>query len=126
MPDRPGYAFVWGTEMQRLLACRQPFVLVYDRVGNDESADDRRVRRAWLHRHQLALSTYCRGLIVLQANVQQRTATRVAALALSAGSGLRVMVISNARVAAELVPILLKGQHAAARPPASGARHARS
>jgi hypothetical protein len=108
----PGYAFSWGAEIQRLLARREPFVLVYGSAAGVESVDDRLLRSAWLRRHQLALGAYCRGLIVLQADIEKRAATRLAALALSAGSGLRVMVISSARVAAELVPVLLKGQAA--------------
>jgi hypothetical protein len=103
--------------MQRLLAADEPFVLLHDNMLERELPDDRRLRETWLRRHQLAVRARCRGLIVLQPEVAKRAATRLAARALSGGSGLRVMVVSSARVAAELVPILLKGRGVGAGEP---------
>jgi hypothetical protein len=47
-------------------------------------------------------------MIVVEPDVAKRIATRRAALDLTAGTGLRIIVVSTARVALELVSVLLK------------------
>jgi hypothetical protein len=90
---KPGYAFAWRVEMQRLLALKTPFVIVSEH-GAVETIDDTRLRTAWLRSQSATLSAYCRGFIVTQ------------------DSGVRTVVVSSMRVAVDLAPVLLK--HSAA------------
>ena len=52
---KPGYAFAWRAEMQRLLALKTPFVIV-SRTCADETADDTRLRAAWLRSQATSLA----------------------------------------------------------------------
>jgi hypothetical protein len=104
---QPGYAFAWGVEMQRLLSLETPFVLVCNHHP-DETADDTRVRRAWLRSRQVALGLYCRGLIAIEPRIEARATTREAVRTATQGSGIRTVVVSSMRVAGELAPVLLK------------------
>jgi hypothetical protein len=104
---RPGYAFAWRVEMERLLAMNTPFVIISDHHA-DETADDTRLRAAWLRSRQSALGAFCKGMIVIEPRIEARAATREAVRAMAQGSGIRVMVVSSMRVAGELVPVLMK------------------
>jgi hypothetical protein len=120
---QPGYGFTWRAEMQRLLNHARRFVLVhessdsdaalehtggFDHADHSEGADDRRLRSIWLRANRAGLEQYCRGLLVIQADVHRRVQTRQVEMSLVAGSGLRVMVISSMQIAATLAPVLLK------------------
>jgi hypothetical protein len=108
---KPGFAFMWRAEMQRLLALKTPFVVVSEHTC-DETADDARLRAAWLRSQQAALAAYCRGFIVIEPRIEARASTRDAVRIATLGSGLRTVVVSSMRVAGELAPVLLK--HASA------------
>jgi hypothetical protein len=111
---QPGYAFAWRVEMQRLLSLNVPFVLVSDHHA-DETADDTRLRSAWLRSQRAALGLYCRGLIVIEPRIEARATTREAVRNATQGSGMRTVVVSSMRVAGELAPVLLK--HSASETP---------
>ncbi|WP_254073709.1 hypothetical protein [Burkholderia sp. S171] len=102
-----GYAFGWGAEMQRLLSLKTPFVIVSDHDA-DETADDTRLRSAWLRSHRDALALFCRGFIVIEPRIEARASTREAVRAATQGGGVRLVVVSSMRVAGELAPVLLK------------------
>lgn len=104
---QPGYAFGWGAEMQRLLSLKTPFVIVSDHDA-DETADDTRLRNAWLRSHRDTLALFCRGFIVIEPRIEARASTREAVRAATEGSGVRMVVVSSMRVAGELTPVLLK------------------
>jgi hypothetical protein len=104
---QPGYAFGWGAEMQRLLSLKTPFVIVSDHDAA-ETADDTRLRTAWLRSHRETLALYCRGFIVIEPRIEARASTREAVRAATQGSGVRMVVVSSMRVAGELTPVLLK------------------
>ncbi|HEV7820116.1 MAG TPA: hypothetical protein VGO84_02985 [Burkholderiales bacterium] len=104
---QPGYAFGWGAEMQRLLLLKTPFVIVSDHDAN-ETADDTRLRNAWLCSHRETLALFCRGFIVIEPRIEARASTREAVRAATEGSGVRMVVVSSMRVAGELTPVLLK------------------
>jgi hypothetical protein len=104
---QPGYAFGWGTEMQRLLSLKTPFVIVSDHDA-DETADDTRLRTAWLRSHRETLALFCRGFIVIEPRIEARASTREAVRVAMQGSGVRMVVVSSMRVAGELAPVLLK------------------
>ena len=104
---RPGYAFGWGAEMQRLLSLKTPFVIVSDHDA-DETADDTRLRNAWLRSHRETLALFCRGFIVIEPKIEARASTREAVRAATEGSGVRMVVVSSMRVAGDLAPVLLK------------------
>jgi hypothetical protein len=110
---KPGYAFAWSAQMRRLLALATPFVLVAEHDEN-ETADDARLRAAWMRTHRAMLAAYCRGLIVIEPRIAARATTRETLRTLTEGSGVRTVVVSSIRVAGELAPVLLK--HAAAAP----------
>jgi hypothetical protein len=104
---QPGYAFGWGAEMQRLLLLKTPFVIVSEHDA-DETADDTRLRSAWLRSHRETLALFCRGFIVIEPRIEARASTREAVRAATEGSGVRMVVVSSMRVAGELAPVLLK------------------
>src|SRR5471032_851336 len=104
---QPGYAFGWGAEMQRLLSLKMPFVIVSDHDA-DETADDTRLRNAWLRSHRETLALFCRGFIVIEPKIEARASTREAMRAATEGSGVRMAVVSSMRVAGDLAPVLLK------------------
>ena len=104
---KPGYAFAWSAQMRRLVALATPFVLVAEHDGH-ETADDARLRAAWMRTHRAALAAYCRGLIVIEPRIEARATTRDTLRALTEGSGVRTVVVSSMRVAGELAPVLLK------------------
>jgi hypothetical protein len=104
---QPGYAFGWGVEMQRLLSLKTPFVIVSDHDA-DETADDTRLRTAWLRSHRDTLALFCRGFIVIEPRIEARASTREAVRAATQGGGVRMVVVSSMRVAGELAPVLLK------------------
>ena len=104
---QPGYAFGWGAEMQRLLSLKTPFVIVSDHDA-DETADDTRLRSAWLRSHRDTLALFCRGFIVIEPRIEARASTREAVRFATEGSGVRMVVVSSMRVAGELAPVLLK------------------
>jgi len=104
---QPGYAFGWGAEMQRLLSLKTPFVIVSDHDA-DETADDTRLRNAWLRSRRETLALFCRGFIVIEPRIEARASTREAVRAATEGSGVRMVVVSSMRVAGELTPVLLK------------------
>ena len=103
----------------RLVALSTPFVLVAEH-DERESADDARLRAAWMRTHRATLAAYCRGLIVIEPRIEARATTRETLRSITEGCGVRTVVVSSMRVAAELAPVLLK--HTAAW----GARRARS
>ncbi|SAK63295.1 hypothetical protein AWB79_02987 [Caballeronia hypogeia] len=115
---RPGYAFAWSAQMRRLVALATPFVLVAEHDEN-ETADDARLRAAWMRAHRATLAAFCRGLIVIEPRIEARAGTRETLRAMTEGSGVRTVVVSSMRVAGELAPVLLK--HAVA-PGAAAAR----
>ncbi|SAK81247.1 hypothetical protein AWB77_04052 [Caballeronia fortuita] len=102
-----GYAFAWCAQMRRLVSLATPFVLV---AAHDESetADDARLRAAWMRTHRATLAAYCRGVIVIEPRIEARAATRETLRAVTDGSGVRTVVVSSMRVAGELAPVLLK------------------
>jgi hypothetical protein len=104
---QPGYAFGWGAEMQRLLSLKTPFVIVSGHDA-DETADDIRLRNAWLRSHRETLALFCRGFIVVEPRIEARASTREAVRAATEGGGVRMVVVSSMRVAGELAPVLLK------------------
>jgi len=104
---QPGYAFGWGAEMRRLLSLKAPFVIVSEHDAN-ETADDTRLRSAWLRSHRETLALFCRGFIVIEPRIEARASTREAVRAATQGSGVRMVVVSSMRVAGELAPVLLK------------------
>jgi len=81
---KPGYAFAWSTQMRRLVALSTPFVLVAEHDEN-ETADDARLRAAWMRTHRAILAAYCRGLIVIEPRIAARATTREALRALTEG-----------------------------------------
>jgi hypothetical protein len=97
--------------MRRLVALATPFVIVAEYDG-DETADDLRLRTAWLRTHRAQLASYCRGVIVIEPRIEARATTREALRVMTEGSGVRTVVVSGMRVAGELAPVLLK--HSAA------------
>lgn len=114
---RPGYAFTWRVEMQRLLALKTPFVVVSDHDAN-ETRDDTRLRAAWLRSAHAELGALCRGFIVIEPRIEARATTRDAVRQVMQGSGVRTVVVSSMRVAGELAPVLLK--HSAQQTALSG------
>jgi hypothetical protein len=104
---KPGYAFAWSAQMRRLVALATPFVIVAEYAA-DETADDLRLRAAWLRTHRAQLAAYCRGVIVVEPRIEARATTREALRAMTDGSGVRTVVVSSMRVAGELAPVLLK------------------
>ncbi|KND55599.1 hypothetical protein BPUN_2243 [Candidatus Paraburkholderia kirkii] len=98
-----GYAFAWSVQMRRLVALSTPFVLVAEH-DEQETADDARLRAAWMRTHRATLAAFCRGLIVIEA----RATTRETLRAMTEGTGVRTVVVSSMRVAGELAPVLLK------------------
>lgn len=54
---QPGYAFGWGAEMRRLLSLKTAFVIVSEHDAN-ETADDTRLRSAWLRSHRDTLALF--------------------------------------------------------------------
>lgn len=119
---RTGYAFAWSAQMSRLLALATPFVLAVEH-DERESADDARLRAAWMRTHRAVLATFCRGLIVVEPRIEARATTREKQRALTEGCGVRTVVVSSLRVAGELAPVLLKHSAPAAAPfPATRAR----
>jgi len=104
---QPGYAFAWGAEMQRLLTLTTPFVIVSEHCA-DETADDTRLRAAWLRSHRDVLARFCRGFIVIEPRIEARASTRETVRSVCDGSGVRTVVVSSMRVAGELAPVLLK------------------
>lgn len=110
---KPGYAFAWRAEMQRLLALKTPFVIVSEN-GADETPDDTRLRAIWLRSQATSLAAFCRGFIVIEPRIEARATTREAWRLTTQGSGVRMVVVSSMRVAGELAPVLLK--HAACDP----------
>lgn len=107
---QPGFAFAWAAQMHRLLALATPFVIVAEHA-DDETADDFRLRAAWLRTHRAGLGAHCRGFIVIEPRIEARATTRETLRQLTDGSGVRMVVVSSMRVAGELAPVLLK--HAA-------------
>jgi hypothetical protein len=104
---QPGYAFGWGAEMQQLLSLKTPFVIVSDHDA-DETADDTRLRNAWLRSSRETLALFCRGFVVIEPKIEARASTREAVRAATEGSGVRIVVVSGMRVAGDLAPVLLK------------------
>lgn len=96
--------------MRRLLTLATPFVLI---AGHDETetADDARLRAAWMRTHRAMFASHCRGLIVIEPRIEARASTRETLRAMTEGIGVRTVVVSSMRVAGELTPVLLK--HAA-------------
>lgn len=115
---KPGYAFAWRVEMQRLLALKTPFVIVSAHSA-DETLDDTRLRTAWLRAQSATLAAYCRGFIVIEPRIEARATTREAWRIVTGDSGVRTVVVSSMRVAVDLAPVLLK--HPAAEPRADAA-----
>src|SRR5476651_2465428 len=107
MHDASRFPFGWGAEMQRLLSLKTPFVIVSDHDA-DETADDTRLRNAWLRSHRETLALFCRGFIVIEPKIEARASTREAVRAATEGSGVRMVVVSSMRVAGDLAPVLLK------------------
>jgi hypothetical protein len=104
---KPGYAFAWSGQMRRLIALATPFVIVAEHAP-DETADDQRLRAAWLRTHRAALAAHCRGIVVIEPRIEARASTREALRAMTDGTGVRSVVVSSMRVAGELAPVLLK------------------
>jgi hypothetical protein len=104
---KPGYAFAWSAQMRRLVKLATPFVLIADNAAH-ETADDARLRAAWMRTHRAMLAASCRGMIVIEPRIEARATTREALRALTEGSGVRTVVVSSMRVAGELAPVLLK------------------
>ncbi len=102
------YAFAWCAQMRRLVALATPFVVVAECAG-DETADDQRLRAAWLRTHRAQLTAYCRGVIVIEPRIEARATTpRSAARDDRRQRRAHAVVVSSMRVAGELVPVLLK------------------
>lgn len=81
----PGYAAQWVYEMDALLACNQPFVMLHGVQGKDEVHEDRRVRAVWLKENQSALAAQCRVLVHVEPDPERRRAVRAqAAIAVQA------------------------------------------
>ncbi|WP_250526015.1 hypothetical protein [Caballeronia sp. GAWG2-1] len=112
---KPGYAFAWCAQMRRLLALNTPFVIVAEHDA-DETADDIRLRTAWLRNQRVQLAAYCRGIVVIEPRIEARATTREALRHSTEGSGVRTVVVSSMRVASELAPVLLKHSGEAATP----------
>ncbi|WP_244197522.1 hypothetical protein [Caballeronia ptereochthonis] len=104
---KPGYAFAWSAQMRRLVALWTPFVLVTEH-DEHETADDARLRAAWMRTHRATLAAFCRGLIVIEPRIEARATTRETLRKMTEGSGVRTVVVSSMRVAGELAPVLLK------------------
>jgi hypothetical protein len=104
---KPGYGFAWSAQMSRLVALATPFVLAAEH-DERESADDTRLRAAWMRAHRATLATFCRGLIVIEPRIEARATTRESLRALTEGCGVRTVLVSSLRVAGELAPVLLK------------------
>ncbi|BAN23624.1 hypothetical protein [Caballeronia insecticola] len=104
---QPGYAFAWCAQMRRLLALTMPFVIVTEH-DDSETADDTRIRTAWLRAQRTQLAAYCRGIVVIEPRIEARATTREALRRATEGSGVRTVVVSSLRVAGELAPVLLK------------------
>ncbi|SAI65373.1 Uncharacterised protein [Bordetella ansorpii] len=62
----PGYALQWETEMEALLRHGQPFVVVYDQLGTDETHEDRKHRGLWLKHNKEPLGHVCKALISIE------------------------------------------------------------
>lgn len=112
---RPGFAFRWRAEMERLLALRACFVLIYPPQADGEVADDSRVRGCWMRKHRHLLDLYCRGAIIMEPIVTKRLQTRARALELHARS-IRIAVIADARNVQLLARVLLKSNAKPYRP----------
>jgi hypothetical protein len=120
---KPGYAFAWCAQMQRLIALATPFVIVAEHAA-DETADDARLRAAWLRTHRVQLAAYCRGVIVIEPRIEARATTRETLRAMTEGSSVRTVVVSGMRVAGELAPVLLKHSATELAPAAPARSHA--
>lgn len=103
--------------MQSLLERRTPFVLLDHALpatpgdaGDAMLESEYRMRRCWVRAHAAALSRYCYGLIVIEADVAQRCEARARALSLVDAAKVRVVVVSGIVVARQLADVLLSAE----------------
>ena len=112
---KPGYAFAWRAEMQRLLALDDAVRASCREHGADETPDDTRLRAAWLRSQSATLARVLPWLHRDRAaHRSARHDARSVARSTTQGSGVRTVVVSSMRVAGELAPVLLK--HSPPRP----------
>ncbi|MGI4857364.1 MAG: hypothetical protein ACRYHA_10755 [Janthinobacterium lividum] len=104
-----GHAFAWGATMRRLLARKQPFVIVQGSDRAIEHPDDRRARRCWIRAHATGLQTYCLGLVAVEPDIERRSRTRLSLSELVEPLALRVLVVSTEALARQLADVLLMG-----------------
>lgn len=67
-----GGATQWCGEMDRILARRQPFVLIYPPPDDSETSGDRAARGAWLKRQRVMMAARCLGLVIVEPDQSRR------------------------------------------------------
>lgn len=67
-----GYSSAWCAEMDELVACGKPFVLIYVAGGPEETLDDRAQRGVWLKTHKETLGGTLLALIHVEPDSDKR------------------------------------------------------
>jgi hypothetical protein len=81
----PGYATQWEREMDALMTCSEPFVVIFEEGQPEEAHEDRKTRGLWLKRNKLALAQRCKAVLAIEPDAIKRTALKVQS-ALAAGA----------------------------------------
>ncbi|MGO3743142.1 hypothetical protein [Kerstersia sp.] len=103
----PGYAAQWQTEMDALVACGLPFVVVHEQIHYDEAHEDRKTRALWLKHNKDALGRVCRALISIEPDAQQRENVRAFAAGAQKAFGIRQEVVATAEEARDVARNLI-------------------
>ncbi|CAM4126107.1 hypothetical protein [Kerstersia similis] len=91
----PGYALQWQAEMDALVACGLPFVVVHEQIQYEEDHEDRKIRALWLKHNKEALGRVCRALISVEPDEQQRENVRAFAATAQKAFGIRQEVVAT-------------------------------
>ncbi|MBB3228226.1 2-polyprenyl-6-methoxyphenol hydroxylase-like FAD-dependent oxidoreductase [Luteibacter sp. Sphag1AF] len=103
-----GYAAQWKEEMDALIQCGRPFVVLHGAGHGDEQHEDRKERGIWLKRNKDALARCCPGIVSVEPDPIKRQAAKAMAIMAVKAFGIPAHVTATREEACDIAKQLLR------------------
>ncbi|OBR53125.1 hypothetical protein [Paraburkholderia tropica] len=103
-----GYGPQWRDELEALIARAEPFYMVFDANGFEESQEDTRLRAKWLKENKSLLATVCKCIVSIEPNAEERERQNALSAGLERAFGVTRRVVADRQEATSVGHSLLK------------------
>ncbi|MEW6341248.1 MAG: hypothetical protein AB1704_11265 [Pseudomonadota bacterium] len=104
---KPGYAVQWEHEMDALMTCTDPFVIIFEEGQPEEAHEDRKTRGLWLKRNKLLLAEQCKAVLAIEPDSIKRAALKLQSALVAKAFGVTMDIAASAEDARSMAYGLL-------------------